>query len=122
MTSPENLYSILDRIEKRPGLYLSSATLSALDDYLSGYEDARHALRPGERDAPSFDRFSDFCLQKLGNAGSWVEVEIDPNTDEKSVKHIPGPTWHRVLREAEPDGEKAFLLFFSLLREYRAKA
>jgi len=122
MSSPENLYSILDRIEQRPGLYLSSATLSALDDYLSGYEQARWTLRMDDSETPSFSRFSDFCLQKLGKAGSWVEVAIDPDTDMKHVKHFPGPTWHSTLREAEPDDEKAFLLFFSLLRAYRAKA
>lgn len=101
MTSID-IYNIIDKIYERPNRYLFERKISALWNYLRGYQNALCDLKIHQKDLPNFDYFS-----------TWICGRINTNYD-LSV----GWYWH-LLKYYNDDEEKAFLEFFNFLIEFR---
>ena len=120
-----SLYACLDRIEKRPELYVRGPAFDALQNFLFGYEDARCHYSTGPADEhPPFDEFGDFVAARIGK-----REDIDPALRGGSVLHggggdvvvqHPEPLDFDLILSVAGSKEGAVTLFFKLLADYRA--
>ncbi|HEX8371429.1 MAG TPA: hypothetical protein VF585_01510 [Chthoniobacterales bacterium] len=101
-SSPMDIYNLLEAIREKPGMYLTSRTLSALKDFISGYY-----CDPERRSTESTEEppFSDL--------GAWI-CQVHPAT------HRGGSWFHHCLDAAESDSE-AFDYYHHLLKTYRSR-
>jgi hypothetical protein len=58
-----SLYHTLDKMRKRPGMYLGEATITALSNFISGFYEGCNYQIP---DSPSFEGFNDFVGKYYG--------------------------------------------------------
>ena len=95
----ESIYPLLDRIRTRHPFYLSSKSLTALWDFLSGYSCADITT---EIERPPFGLFNPWAIYRhfKGSGGAHV------------IQHILGTT---------PNEAAAFDKYFELLDEYRRR-
>lgn len=99
MEKRHDIYDWLDRIERRPGMYLPEATMSRLASWLDGYDTALLTNSVDEEESPRFAGFVSFAAAALDVATTHGIEDV-------------------VRGNAETD-EEAFLLFFELLHRYR---
>ncbi|MGN6371135.1 MAG: hypothetical protein ACTHN5_23005 [Phycisphaerae bacterium] len=97
------VYDLLDVIERKPGLYLGRAELTALWHFYHGFVTAVGACHLRfEKEQPPFDGFHDFVASHYG----WFESTSG---------------WrHMILNENDGDEAKSLDGFYSLLSRYRA--
>ncbi len=107
-----NIYSILEKIEQRPGMYLSRPGFGAICDFLIGYDLALLNNQFAEQEQPPFRDFNDFVLKKLGK--DWA---IAPNVPGEI--HPSLLSWQSAIGDAVPDDNEAMKIFFDFLRQYR---
>lgn len=100
------IYELLGLIEDKPHFFLTSKSITALQDFLTGYFarriDDNETYHPGE---PSLDNFKYWVLARRGPEGG-----------------IGSPYRSTLLPECEGDEEKAFYKFFELLREFKEES
>jgi hypothetical protein len=101
--SPISIYEWLDRIRKKPGLYLGESSITRLEAFLVGLRiGVEQATRQTLRDDHHFSGFREWVVQKLGHASSgagWQDMILEKNASEKD----------------------ALERFFTLLDEYRSQ-
>lgn len=66
MSGIYTIYDVLDKIEKRPGLYLGYVSLRTLATYLAGYQMAMTDAAFMDISNPEFHQFNDFIRDKFG--------------------------------------------------------
>jgi len=108
MTSPplkeieESIYDVLNRIRRKPGLYIGDAKLTRLDSFIAGY---LAGLAKGgltfRREAPDFHRYHDWIARRLGY------------TESTSG-------WYMMICGRCSGEHEAFDRFYGLLDEFRA--
>jgi len=100
----QTIYDLLEQIQKRPGFYLGSRTLSSLRDFLSGFSVGQQFTEHAQDGEPPFTDFSAwFCIHHRApraGAGGWYGAIMDELLDDK----------------------KAFDRFFEHLATYRQRA
>jgi hypothetical protein len=100
------IYEMLSLIQKRPTLFLTSKSISSLQDYLNGYLiwtlGNNEIYNPGD---PDFDNFKYWMLSK-----------------DDRVSGVGFPYSRILLLECEGQEEKAFDRFFEYLEEYKAES
>ena len=95
----DNFYNLLQKIQKRPALYLGHKSICSLQAFLDGYYYARREL-----DIPLTVQESEFqeFLQ-------WMRKKFDVET---------GQLWSSILLFHSPDESNAIERFFSLFEEF----
>lgn len=124
-----NLYTELDKIQARPGMYLSQVTFKNLCDFISGYVLGSIGNSVLDLEEPPFYGFGDFVISRLGRPNEipietgfeWVVVERTATGAEKTTTFGRGD-WRRIISEVASDDNAALELFFCLLRQYREQA
>jgi hypothetical protein len=96
-----SLFELLEKINQKPGLYIGTASVTALRHFLVGYKFARQEMKllPTEAELDFYQEFQPwlqnrFCLQTVN---SWDKILLFKFVDEKA----------------------AFTNFFSLLEAFR---
>jgi hypothetical protein len=98
----ENFYNLLQKIQKRPALYLGRQSIFSLQAFLDGYYYARRELNiPLTEQEAEFQEF----LQ-------WMRKRFDVET---------GQLWSSILLFHSADESKAVERFFSLFQEFLAR-
>ena len=91
--------------------------MASLEAFLAGYETGLLNHRILERETPPFSGFGAFVSARVGRAGERATAELPGGAlDLGSIG------WATAIREAAPNDREALVLFFKLLREYRAQA
>lgn len=103
MSNVKNLYSYLDLIKLKIGMYIGEKSLSALYFHIIGYQAACHTKEIHEKLEPNFNLFHDFVanyyLRSESTAG-WRNI---------------------ILAECYGDEEVALETFFALFEDFRKK-
>lgn len=87
-SSFEYLYDLLQRIEKRPGMYLGRCSITRLKMLLVGYSLARRELNlPLSQQEKEFDRFQEWIQKRFEIASSqgWDSIILFHSVDEKDA-------------------------------------
>lgn len=96
------MYSLFDQVEEKPGLFLRCKSLTALRDFISGFEwgvyQMQHACWQEGRER-SFSEFLAWCQHHKGMSGGWFAA----------------------LSSRAKNEEAGFDEFYRLLKEYRSK-
>jgi hypothetical protein len=77
-------YELLDRIQKKPAMYIGSPSISNLFMFLCGYQHARDLLGTPVTEEEEFAEFQP-CLQKrfaVNTSASWAKIILFYSTDE----------------------------------------
>jgi hypothetical protein len=106
----QSLYKWLDKIEARPGLYLSEPSFACLTSFIAGFEIALISRHVSDDTDPPFSSFDKYVAQRL-----------EHRTTEEERSNLGGPSWSRCILAVETTDVGAFNLFFTLLREFRAR-
>ena len=81
-----NLYQLLEKIKKRPSMYLGKAEITNLRSYISGYLIAKRELGiiPSEQEQ-EFNQFTNWIKQKfnISSQQSWDKIILFYSEDEK---------------------------------------
>ncbi len=95
-----NVFELLEKIEQKPGLYLGSASVTALRHFLVGYKFARQELGilPTEEELDFYQEFQ-----------PWLQVKLSVQTVN---------SWDKVLLLKCVDEKAAFVYFFQLLKKF----
>lgn len=86
--SSEYLYSLLQRIEERPGMYLGRRSIIRLRMLLAGYSLARRELNlPITAQEKEFDRFQAWIEQRfnISSTQGWDSIILFHSTDEREA-------------------------------------
>jgi hypothetical protein len=85
----QTIYELLGRIQTRPGMYLSSRTLSSLHDFLNGYSVGLNSVYDERENEPSFGDFSAwFCYHHRNlraGSGGWYGAIMDELLNDKQA-------------------------------------
>ena len=99
----ESIYDVLDRIRKRPGMYIAEPSINRLHAFLVGYTAGLGRVRFALRDEVGFHRFHDWVARRLGFGGS-------------------ASGWCNMIRSKSASEADAFERFFALLDEFRKES
>lgn len=98
------IYDVFDVVKKKPGLYIQGPSISLLEAFYHGYDNALHAHGVAlDTEEPPFHHFHDYvasCYGRDPSAKGWCTI---------------------LLEECGGDEEEAFDHFFRLLRAFRGK-
>ena len=98
----ENIYNLIDLVERRPGMYIGDARISSLRSFLDGYQFAATVHNIEKKQVfPPFWYFHEWAMHKYG----WGESTA-------GWKNI-------ILEENQNDEELALTKCFELLKEFR---
>jgi hypothetical protein len=99
----ESIYDMLERIRRKPGMYIAIPSINRLHAFLVGYTAGLGRVGFAVRDGGDFHRFHDWVARRLGFGGSasgWCNMILDKSTSEAD----------------------AFKRFFDLLDEFRKES
>lgn len=96
-----NIFDILKKIEQKPGLYIGTASVTALRQFLVGYKFARQemGIMPTEEELDFYQKFQ-----------PWLQVHSAIQTAN---------SWDTIILFKCADGKAAFASFFRLLKQFR---
>ncbi len=96
-----NIFELLEKIEQKPGLYIGTASVTALRQFLVGYKFARQemGILPTEEELDFYQEFQ-----------PWLQIHFSLQTAN---------SWDTILLFKSVEGKAAFAYFFRLLREFR---
>ena len=98
------IYEMLELIRRRPELFLTSKSITSLQDFLTGYLCLPFRKDMYHKDEPNFDEFKYWVLDK----------DIRKSSLNSSYRKF-------LLYECNCNDEKAFDRFFEYLEEYKAE-
>ena len=78
-------YELLDRIQKKPGIYIGSRSISNLFMFLCGYQHARDLLEtPVTKQEEKFTEFQPWLQKRfaINTSASWAKIILLYSTDE----------------------------------------
>lgn len=82
------IYQLIDRIQKRPGMYLGKPSITRLKSFLDGYMGARQDLGfPLTEEEEKFNRFTEWIQVrfKITSSHSWADIILFYSGDEKEA-------------------------------------
>lgn len=98
-----NIYEIIDKVRRRPGMYIGHHSPTHLSSFLSGYQQAKVAPDNEYKEESEFHGFHDWVARRFGYYESTSG-------------------WAYMIEDQREDKEEALWLFFQLLDEYRKLA
>jgi hypothetical protein len=95
-----NLFELLEKIEQKPGLYIGTASVTALRHFLVGYKFARQemGILPTNEELDFYQNFQ-----------PWLQIHWHIRTAN---------SWDKILLFKYIDEKTAFTYFFQLLAEF----
>ncbi|MEZ2301252.1 MAG: hypothetical protein ACBR13_05760 [Microcoleus sp.] len=99
-----NIFELLEKIEQKPGLYIGTASVTALRQFLVGYKFARQemGIMPTEEELDFYQEFQ-----------PWLQVHFSIQTAN---------SWDTIILFKCVDGKAAFAYFFRLLEKFRDRS
>ncbi|MCC3405758.1 MAG: hypothetical protein JGK17_09230 [Microcoleus sp. PH2017_10_PVI_O_A] len=97
-----NLFELLKKIEQKPGLYIGTASVTALRQFLVGYKFARQEMGIMPTEEEELDFYQEFQ--------PWLQVHFSIQTAN---------SWDTIILFKCADGKAAFASFFRLLEQFR---
>jgi hypothetical protein len=99
-----NIFELLKKIEQKPGLYIGTASVTALRQFLVGYKFARQemGIMPTEEELDFYQEFQ-----------PWLQVHFSIQTAN---------SWDTIILFKCADGKAAFASFFRLLEQFRNRS
>ncbi len=96
-----NIFELLEKIEQKPGLYIGTASVTALRQFLVGYKFARQemGILPTEEELDFYQEFQ-----------PWLQIHFSIQTSN---------SWDTILLFKSVEGKAAFASFFRLLEKFR---
>jgi hypothetical protein len=94
------LYGLIQQISHRPGMYFEEKSMSALYNFIKGFEMACHVHGIDEKASPPFGEFHEFVRKKTSfseSTSGWRNMLLSFNSN---------------------DEEKALAMFFVLFEEF----
>jgi hypothetical protein len=84
------LYGLIQQISHRPGMYFEEKSLSALYNFIKGFEMACHVHGIDENESPNFGEFHEFVRRKTGfseSTSGWrnMLLSFNDNNEEKAL-------------------------------------
>lgn len=98
----QDIYSLLEKMKVRPGMYLGNSKISSMDNFLNGFNFAE--MITGKRLKKEFPPFWYFH--------EWVMDKYKYNESTAGWKNI-------ILTENENNEEKALQIFFDMIEEFK---
>ncbi|BAS54351.1 hypothetical protein Q2T42_13645 [Leptolyngbya boryana CZ1] len=84
-----NLFDLLEKINQKPGLYIGTASITALRHFLVGYKFARQemGILPTEAELDFYQEFQPWLQRRLyvRTANSWDKIILIKCIDEKAA-------------------------------------
>ncbi|MFC0608991.1 hypothetical protein ACFFGQ_14710 [Rufibacter quisquiliarum] len=105
ITSANRIYEVLELIKSRPTLWLTSKTISSLQNFLNGYLLLGFSVDLYEPNQPDINEFSYWIYEQGKETGGKENIFL------KVLK-----------KECDGDEEKAFNKFFEYLEEFKKNA
>ncbi|WP_017749260.1 hypothetical protein [Scytonema hofmannii] len=96
------LYTLIQKIQKAPSMYLGRASIVCLQAFLSGYSIAQYEL--GATQSPQDKDFQEFP--------EWIKQKFNIQSSQ---------SWANILLFYAEDEQKALDLFFNVFEEFRAR-
>ncbi|MDJ1501192.1 hypothetical protein [Xanthocytophaga agilis] len=97
----EDIYQLLDKIKPRPGMYLGKGSISALAQFIGGYDYAFHSLGIDNPEMPPFHMFHEWAAHRF----NWYEATAG---------------WsHIILQECEGNEARALDVFYQVLEDFK---
>jgi geranylgeranyl pyrophosphate synthase len=87
---PKNLYELILQIRKRPGMYLRTANISAMENFINGYTYVCHFKDIDENEKPAWGEFHEFVRKRTGfyeSTSGWCGMILSVN-DQDEVKAL----------------------------------
>jgi hypothetical protein len=84
----ENLYQLIEQIKVRPAMYLGSTTITALQNFIDGYNFACYIKDVEERLSPPWQDFHEFVRARTGFAestGGWCYMLLHHCDGDETV-------------------------------------
>jgi hypothetical protein len=97
------LYGLIQQISHRPGMYFEDKSLSALYNFIKGFEMACYVHSIDEHELPPFGEFHEFVRRKTGfseSTSGWKKMLLSFNNE---------------------DEEKALEMFFNVFGEFAGR-
>ena len=101
-----SLYQLLEKIQKRPAMYLGGRALSRLEAFLGGYFVAKKELAlPLTPEEEHFTHFQDWLQIKfqIQSNQSWAKIILFYTTDEAQALDRFFDLWQEFLQETHQD-------------------
>lgn len=83
-----NLYELIERLKKRPGMYLGKASIIRFKSFLDGYVGARNDFGfPLTQDEQKFNQFQEWIQErfKITSSHSWADIILFYSQDERDA-------------------------------------
>jgi hypothetical protein len=81
----ESIYDMLEKIRRKPGMYIGERSINRLHAFLTGYRAGLGRLGFYPRDVDEFHRFHDWVANRLGfyeSTSGWCNMIRDKSTSE----------------------------------------
>lgn len=98
-----SLFTLLEKIKAKPGLYLGKAAIADLRAFILGYRHARSELKVSIMEAEA-----DFYK----NFQPWLQIRLNVRTSN---------SWDKIILFTVMDEKQAFDYFFQLLDEFQKR-
>ena len=102
IVSARKIYEVLDSMRSKPYLWLTSKSITALQNFMNGYLQLGYANDIYNKDEPFIDEFKYWILSR-----------------DEDHSGVGNPYSDVLLRECDGDEEKAFDKFFECLDEFK---
>ncbi|WP_020407215.1 hypothetical protein [Hahella ganghwensis] len=115
-----NIFDVLDKIRKRPGMYTGEVSLASLNTFLCGYQMAMDGVGAVDIASPGFGGFFEWAARKHGcrpSSFGWgnLVLAISVGDNPHEVK------WEGYAESISFEQHKESVeLFYKLLDEYRS--
>lgn len=113
------LYSAIEKISVRTGMYTGDQTLSNIASYIYGYEQAMNDAGVEDATNPKFEYFRPWLKKKYdfsSDVPGWTNMILALAVGCDPKRSLP---WERMASATEDEHIKSVKLFFSLVEEYK---
>jgi hypothetical protein len=114
-----DLYKVIEKISVRTGMYIGDQTLSNVDSYLSGYEEAMNEAGIRNATYPSLVHFRDWLKVRFGfvsDVPGSSNMILALAVGYECKKALP---WEKMKIASEAQHVRSLELFFGLVKEYK---
>lgn len=88
----KSLYELIDLIRTRPAMFIGSASITALQNFINGYTYACYVKDIEENERPPWGDFHEFVRARTGfyeSTSGWCDMILDVN-DRDEAKALAG--------------------------------
>ncbi len=82
-----SLYDLILQIHERPGMYFDAGSISALENFISGYTYACYVKNINENENPAWEDFHEFVRRHTGfseSTSGWCRMILSVNNQDEA--------------------------------------